>query len=964
MATFQGTTGNNTLTGTTGADQLAGGAGNDVYIVNHTGDNVIEYVMQTTGQLSVLDTNSSGVVSNGFNNEVIGISTDFLKIIIKSDANNLVDNDTNNLADYFLKNLQTGAIIRINTNSNGTLLNGSIEYAETDWSASKLAFVSTATNTGFSSSNQAQIYIKDITSGQLSLVSASSNGTAANNANNANNLKLLEVSENGRYVLFQSDATNLVNSDTNNQTDLFVKDTQTGAITRINTTSSGGQTSENSSFPNYFWNASLSPDASKVLFSSYSPLFFNGDTINTADDFIKDLNTGTVIKLNNLDNTFDGGFFSWLDSTRVIATEYKLAPGGAITRLSIQDIETGAITQIDTAANGEAANGFSFEGGVGKGALSHLVFFSSNASNLVSGDTNNIFDLFMKNLNTGAITRINTTSTGTQSIAGADNPDLGDANQTGKTVYFCDISEDGTKVLFASGARNLVDNDTNNLIDLFIKDLNTGKVTLVTTGSQGQIATTDHEGYPFGFFTNPSGTQVYFESRANGLFTGDIADTFNVFSKQILDAPISVDTGGIDEVQSSITYTLGANLENLSLTGTATINGTGNALNNTIKGNTANNMLYGQSGDDSVSGFDGNDILYGGLGIDTLNGGAHHDSLYGDEQGDILSGGSGDDLLYGGSGGDQLTGGSGNDLLDGGSGADHMAGGSGNDIYVVSSSGDVITEGTDNGIDEVQSSINYTLGANLENLILRDNAVIGTGNALNNVIRGNTTLNDTLNGGDGNDTLYGSGGDDKLSGGGGDDLLYGGAGADTIAGGAGTDVIESGSGNDKIEGGSGDDRINTGSGDDIINAGSGLDTLDGGSGLDQMNGGTGNDTYLLKRGYGQDVIVDFDKTIGNTDSIQWDQNIRSAQLWFTQQNNDLVIQIIGTTDQVTIDNWYVSAEYQIEALKAGDGKILAAAQVQNLVSAMSSLTPPALGQTTLSSTQQNQLSSVLAQSWN
>ncbi|MBH0199723.1 MAG: hypothetical protein HP497_09940, partial [Nitrospira sp.] len=150
---------------------------------------------------------------------------------------------------------------------------------------------------------------------------------------------------------------------------------------------------------------------------------------------------------------------------------------------------------------------------------------------------------------------------------------------------------------------------------------------------------------------------------------------------------------GADTVQSSITYTLGGNLEHLTLTGTAAINGTGNALNNILIGNSANN---------------------------TLNGGAGHDRL------------------------------------DGGLGSDTMVGGSGDDTYVVSQVGDVVSETAGQGTDTVESSITFTLGSNVENLILTGTANInGTGSSANNVLMGNR----------GDNTLSGGSGDDQADGG-------------------------------------------------------------------------------------------------------------------------------------------------------------------------------------------------------
>jgi len=184
--------------------------------------------------------------------------------------------------------------------------------------------------------------------------------------------------------------------------------------------------------------------------------------------------------------------------------------------------------------------------------------------------------------------------------------------------------------------------------------------------------------------------------------------------------------GGIDHVRSTVSFTLSAHVENLTLTGSKSINGTGNGLSNKIVGNNGNNTLKGAGG---------NDDLHGGKGRDTLHGGAGKDKLYGGSGNDKLNGGAGADKLYGGSGNDTLKGGGGNDTLQGGKGRDTLDGGAGKDkLY-----GDA--------------------GA------------------------------DKLYGGSGNDTLTGGGGNDKLVGGKGRDKLYGGSGADDLYGGAGADTF-------------------------------------------------------------------------------------------------------------------------------------------------------------------------------
>lgn len=194
---------------------------------------------------------------------------------------------------------------------------------------------------------------------------------------------------------------------------------------------------------------------------------------------------------------------------------------------------------------------------------------------------------------------------------------------------------------------------------------------------------------------------------------------------------------GIDLVQSGVTWTLGANVENLTLTGTGAINGTGNTLDNVLTGNSGANKL---------------------------------------------DGGTGADMLIGAAGADSLTGGAGNDTLDGGAGNDTMLGGAGDDTYYVDATTDVITENGGEGIDTVFTTATLTLATNVENVTLQGTgALSATGNSSDNLMIGNSGVN-TLTGGAGNDTLQGAGGNDSLVGGAGADLYVfsKGDGTDTI----------------------------------------------------------------------------------------------------------------------------------------------------------------------------------------
>jgi len=340
---------------------------------------------------------------------------------------------------------------------------------------------------------------------------------------------------------------------------------------------------------------------------------------------------------------------------------------------------------------------------------------------------------------------------------------------------------------------------------------------------------------------------------------------------------------------ATASHQLANNVENLALSGEMAIDATGNSLNNLLTGNTAGNRLSGGFGKDTLNGGGGADTLMGGPGDDVyvVNDTAARLIEYSGEGLDTVqstvdytldanlerlsllgsaalkaTGNEADNLLTGNSAANQLSGGGGNDMLNGGAGADTMAGGTGNDVYVVDSSGDVVLEYPDAGIDKVQSSVDYTLGDNLENLALTGNALHAVGNAQANRISGNANANH-LRGLSGNDTLDGGSGADTLSGGAGDDSYIVDDQADRVAEeeNAGEDVVYSavsyslpanvehlalmGSVPTEGSGNALDNHLTGNSAANTLHGGSGDDTLDGKSGSDRLSGGTGNDTYYV-----------------------------------------------------------------------------------------------------------------------
>lgn len=259
--------------------------------------------------------------------------------------------------------------------------------------------------------------------------------------------------------------------------------------------------------------------------------------------------------------------------------------------------------------------------------------------------------------------------------------------------------------------------------------------------------------------------------------------------------------GGIDTVESVSNHVLSANVDNLILLGKA-LNGTGNAIANTITGNLANNVLDGKGGADVLIGGAGNDTYLVDRADDRIvessSGGTDLVRAYASftlsanvENLQMMAAGTGTgntlaNVITGSSGADVLIGGGGDDRLTGGAGLDRLIGGTGSDTYYVQDTGDTIVEISGEGADTVVASADYTLSAEIEALVLTGGARAGAGNALDN----------SLVGSDGNDLLRGLGGLDVLEGGAGDDVLYGGAGPDALYGGAGADrfVFEAGDG--------------------------------------------------------------------------------------------------------------------------------------------------------------------------
>ena len=472
--------------------------------------------------IELASSNAEGVGGNS-NSSAPVISADGTKVVFQSGASDLVPGDTNGQYDLFLKDLTTGAITLVNTAADGTVAQGSFFRYALSADGTTVAFASDADSLVPNDTNGTfDVFVKDMVTGQVTLVSQTAGGVSANGVSS-----FPALSADGTIVAFESRANDLVPGDTNGHGDIFVKDLSTGAVTLASQTADGTRTNDYSVSP------LLSADGSKLVFTSSATNLVPGDVNGEMDTFFKDLATGQV-------------------------------------------------TLVSQAADGTQPNRLS--GGMGFSADGSKVVFVTAADNLVPNELNDTDDVFVKDLATGTLTLVSQTAAGVQS-----NGWSGDA----------DLSGDGTKVVFVSSATNLVPDDTNGLTDVFMKDLTSGEITLVSLSPDGRTGS----GANWGDAASVSfdGSRVAFGSAAPDLSPDDA-------NGPLLD--VFVATLGTEPGRK-------------------------------IRGTRRADTLTGGDGDDTLCGWSGNDLLAGGAGDDLLSGGRGKDTLTGGEGADLFVTGRG-----------------------------------------------------------------------------------------------------------------------------------------------------------------------------------------------------------------------------------------------------------------------------------------------------------------------------------
>ena len=436
----------------------------------------------TTERVSVA---SSGAQANGLSDRP-SMSADgrFVTFEGVPSASNLVPNDTNNAPDVFVRDRELHTTERVSVDSAGAQSDNGSAFAAISADGRFVAFQSVATNlVPGDTNNRIDVFVHDRQSGETTRVSVTSDGSQATVGGSAP-----AISGDGRYIAFLSNGPDLVPDDTNGSTDVFLHDRQTGVTSRVSVDSAGTQGNGQSIAP------ALSSDGKFVGFVSAASNLVANDTNGAQDVFVHELQTG-------------------------VTSRVSVASGGS----------EGNGASGDTSGMG-AADHDGYLSGDGR-----IVTFSSAASDLVAGDTNGVADIFVHDRHTGSTSRISLDSGGAQ--ANGDS-------------FFPTITPDSRFVAFGSLASNLVAGDTNAVADVFVHDRQTGITSRVSVDSSGTQGNEDSPQGDAGFeppVMSSDGSLVAFASFASNLVPGDTNGAWDIFVNRQIAVGGVAELPGVDD---------------------------------------------------------------------------------------------------------------------------------------------------------------------------------------------------------------------------------------------------------------------------------------------------------------------------------------------------------------------------------------------------------------------------------
>ncbi len=347
-----------------------------------------------SGGLFLKDRQSGATTRVAFDGENAAISGDGRFIAFDSFANNIIIGDTNDLNDVFIYDRQSGATTRVSVNSSGAQANGQSQSPAISGDGRFVAFISDATNLVSSDSNGvSDIFVRDLVTGVTELVSIATGGAQANAAPGD-----VSISSDGRIVVFCSGATNLVSGDTNSNRDVFARDRQSGLTTRVSVNSSGVEADRGAC------DSSVSGNGRFVSFSSFSTNLMSQDSLEFEHIYVRDLQTGTTtLASSEIGGTpmVERSEQSVLSADgRYVAFQFDdKGDGMARFYIYVHDRQTGLNTVASGGGAALGSGGFSSSPSIS--ADGRFVAFASDFTALVPDDTNGMPDIFVRELSFG-----------------------------------------------------------------------------------------------------------------------------------------------------------------------------------------------------------------------------------------------------------------------------------------------------------------------------------------------------------------------------------------------------------------------------------------------------------------------------------------------------------------------------------------------------------------------------------
>jgi len=397
---------------------------------------------------TILSVGPGGQPGNG-NSSFVSISADGRYVAFGSSASDLVSGDANGVDDVFLRNRRNGTTVRVSLASSGAEGDAGSYAPSVSADGRYVAFHSYASNLVAGDTNGvSDVFVRDRATGTTTRVSVDSAGLEATGES-----FYPSISADGRYVAFQSLAANLVAGDVNGKEDVFVHDLQSGTTALVSQSSAGVQGDADSQAP------AISADGGFVVFDSITASFVAGDANGASDVFVRDLAAGTTERVS-----------------------------------------------VDAAGND--GNGASFAGSLSADGR-HVAFYSA-ASNLVGLDSNNAFDVYVRDRQAATTIRV--------SVTPVDRPGNGDS-------FTPSISADGRFVAFQSTASNLVADDMNATADVFLRDCDVSTTSRASVGASG----TESDDMSAGPAVSADGRDVAFYSAATNLAGMDGNGSLDVF---------------------------------------------------------------------------------------------------------------------------------------------------------------------------------------------------------------------------------------------------------------------------------------------------------------------------------------------------------------------------------------------------------------------------------------------------